>query len=291
MASILGVFAARKNAESTNIKQPLAMISLADAPTARLCCDAGVDAILVGDSLGNVVLGYENTVSVSTEEMRIFTAAVARGAKSSRNPQTPVVADLPFGSYTTIESATRNATELLRAGAHAVKLEGAGKSSLAAVRALCEMGAPVMGHLGFTPQSSLRLGGIVQGKTAEAAEKLLNDARALQDAGCFSIVLEAVTSEAASRITRELEIATIGIGAGTGCEGQVLVWHDLAGMSEGKPFRFVRRFAQTHETLSQAARDYVSAVHSQEFPSEAHGWTMAPDELQKWDTDKNGSDG
>jgi len=278
MPSHLGVFAARKIAN-----EPLAMISLYDAPTARLCCDAGVHAILVGDSLGNVVLGYENTVSVSVEEMRIFTAAVARGAKGSSAPQTPVVADLPFGSYATTESATRNTSELLRAGAHAVKLEGAGPNSLAAVRAVAEMGAPVMGHLGFTPQSALRLGGVVQGKTAGAARKLMDDARALQEAGCFAIVLEAVTSEVAAKITSELEISTIGIGAGAGCDGQVLVWHDLAGLGEEKPFRFVRRFAQAHETLGAAARDYVHAVQSRAFPAEAHGWKMAPDELQKWD--------
>ena len=215
------------------------MVSLYDAPTAEICCEAGVDCLLVGDSLGNVVLGYDDFLSVTMEDVLRHTAAVARGAKKSRRPGVPVVADLPFASYANPEQAAKNGAALVRAGAHGVKLEGAGPSALAAVRTLVEMGAPVVGHLGFTPQSSLRFSGVVQGKTAGAASRLLQEACELEVAGCSALVLEAVPSEVARHITDELSIPTIGVGAGNGCEGQVLVWHDLVGFTPGKPLRFV----------------------------------------------------
>ena len=194
------------------------MVALYDAPSAKICCDAGIDVLLVGDSMGNVVLGYDDTVPVTVDDIRVHTGAVARGAKSSSRPQTPVVADLPFGSYATPELAAHNGALLMRAGAHALKLEGAGEVTICAVRVLAQMGAPVVGHIGYTPQSSLRFEGIVQGKTAVAARELLMQARHLQDAGCCAIVLEAVAEEAAARITQSIEICTIGIGAGAGLQ-------------------------------------------------------------------------
>jgi 3-methyl-2-oxobutanoate hydroxymethyltransferase len=260
----------------------LAMISLYDAPTAALCCDAGVDVILVGDSLGNVVLGLDSTVHVTMEDMLLHTAAVARGVRSSTRPDVPVVGDLPFGAYATIENATKNGADLLRAGAHSVKLEGGGQAALAAIRALDEMGVPVVGHLGYTPQSALRFPSIVQGKTEAAAERLFREARNLEEAGCRAIVLEVVPVEVAERVTRELSIPTIGIGAGVGCDGQVLVWHDLVGLTPGKPLRFVKRYADTHKLLTQAAESFIGEVQSGEFPQPEHGWPMDEEELNRW---------
>lgn len=266
------------------------MISLYDAPTAELCCDAGADCLLVGDSLGNVVLGYDNFISVTMEDMIRHTAAVARGVRGSSRPDVPIVADLPFGSYTTVAEAADNGADLMRAGAHAVKLEGAGPATLEAVRAIVEMGAPVLGHLGFTPQSALRFSGVVQGKTGEAAETLLRDALALEEAGCSAVVLEAVTREVAERITKTLSIPTVGIGAGADCDGQVLVWHDLAGLSKRAPFRFVKRYADARALLAQATRNFVEEVRSGAFPMEEHGWSMSEEELEMWRA-RNGTDG
>lgn len=262
--------------------QSLAVISLYDAPSAQLCCDAGCDAILVGDSMGNAMLGHDSTLPVTMSEMLSHTAAVLRGVKKSTRPQTPVIADLPFGSYATVDLAVQNAGDFMRLGAHCVKLEGAGPNAIAAVEALTEMGVPVMGHLGFTPQLSLALAGVVQGKTAAAADKILADAYRLERAGCFSIVLEAVVSEVAERITRELKLSTIGIGAGGHCDGQVLVWPDLAGMTPGAPFRFVKKFAEAHALLTQAAAEYVREVHSKAFPAAENGWAMSETELANW---------
>ena len=262
--------------------KPVAMISLYDAPTAELCCDAGADCILVGDSLGNVVLGYDNFLSVTMEDMLRHTAAVARGVRKSSRPGVPIVADLPFGSYTTVADATANSAALMRSGAHAVKLEGAGPATLEAVRGIIEMGAPVIGHLGFTPQSALRFSGVVQGKTGEAADGLLRDALALEEAGCSAVVLEAVTREVAESVTKALSVPTVGIGAGGGCDGQVLVWHDLAGLSKGASFRFVKRYAEARELLTEATRDFVEEVRSGAFPKEQHGWSMPETELEGW---------
>ncbi|HEX8833848.1 MAG TPA: 3-methyl-2-oxobutanoate hydroxymethyltransferase [Abditibacteriaceae bacterium] len=267
----------------------IAMISLYDAPTARLCCDAGADILLVGDSMGNVVLGYDNTVPVTMNEILVHTAAVVRGARQSTRPTVPIVADLPFGSYISPTEAAHNAAELVRAGAHGVKLEGAGATALAATRAIVEMGAPVIGHLGFTPQLSAHFGSVVQAKTGDTANKLLDDAHALQEAGCCAIVLEVVPAEVAARATQELQLSTIGIGAGVGCDGQVLVWHDMVGLSGGKPFRFVKRYLDAHEMLIEATRQFVGEVHEQRFPTDEHSWKMSPQELQKWQDETNGS--
>jgi 3-methyl-2-oxobutanoate hydroxymethyltransferase len=275
--SPLKIFAAKQR------QSPIAMVSLYDAPTAALCCEAGVDAILIGDSMGNVILGYDSTVPVDMDDMAHHTAAVARGVKSSARPEVPIVADLPFGSYHGGKSEiAANGARLLRAGAHAVKVEGGNDVTLRAIELLTQMGAPVMGHLGFTPQSVLRFEETVQGKTASNAEQLLREAKRLEEAGCFGVVLEAVTSEVAQRITDEVKMATIGIGAGLGCDGQVLVWHDLAGLLPGKPFRFVKQFAQARALLVDAARAYVDEVHSGNFPAAANGWAMSDEEREKW---------
>lgn len=262
------------------------MISLYDAPTAVLCCEAGADALLVGDSMGNVILGYDNTVSVDIDSIAHHTGAVARGVKSSSRPDVPVIADLPFGSYHGSESEiVANATKLLKAGAIALKLEGAGERALRAIDLLLEMGVPVMGHIGFTPQSVLKFQTTVQGKTASDGQRLFNEALALEKAGCFGVVLEAMTQEVAARITAEVQMATIGIGAGSDCDGQVLVWHDLAGLLPGQPFRFVRQYAKGHQVLLEAARGYVNEVKSKEFPTAENGWKLNEDERKRWENE------
>ncbi len=258
------------------------MISLYDAPTAALSCDVGADVLLVGDSMGNVILGYDSTLPVTMEDITRHTAAVVRGARGSSRPSVPIVADLPFGGYTGVELATRNAAALMRAGAHGVKLEGAGPSVLEAVRALVEMGVPVVGHLGFTPQSALRFESVVQGKTGEAAARLLDGALALEAAGCCAVVLEVVPAEVARRVTEALSISTVGIGAGPGCDAQVLVWHDLVGLTAGPSLRFVKRYADAHTLLKEATGDFVSEVHAGAFPKPEHGWEMDEAELRGW---------
>lgn len=270
MSSPLRVFFDKKSRG-----EKLAMISLYDAPSAKICCENGVDALLVGDSLGNVILGFESTIPVTSEDMIRHTGAVVRGVKSCSRPTTPIVADLPFGSYGDEISAVKNGVALLQAGAHAVKLEGAGSLSLRAIDALVQTGAPIMGHLGFTPQSSLQKNEIVQGKNCESAQKILEDAQKLEDAGCFAIVLETVALEAAAEITNQLSIPTIGIGAGPDCDGQILVWHDLIGWSEHS-FRFVKKFADARGVLSQATKDYIQEVQGSAFPTEDHGWKQTP---------------
>ena len=260
----------------------LAMISVYDAPSAALCCDAGADVLLVGDSMGNVILGHENTIAVTMEDMTRHTAAVARGAAGSSRPQVLVVGDLPFGSYTTVEHATRNAAQLARAGAHGIKLEGGGPGALEAIRAIIEMGLPVVGHLGFTPQSTLRFESVVQGKTSAAAERLAREALALEEAGCCAVVLEVVPGEVARRVTEALSASTIGIGAGPDCDVQVLVWHDLVGLTTDKPLRFVKRYVEAYKLLQGATADFVDEVHAGAFPGPEHGWEMDEAELRRW---------
>ncbi len=266
MASPLRIFYDKKQAA-----QKLAMVSLYDAPSAKMSCNGGADALLIGDSLGNVILGYDSTIPVTMSDMLRHTGAVVRGAKSSERPAVPIVADLPFGSYSDEISAVKNGVALMHEGAHAVKLEGAHPQALRAIEALVQSGVPVMGHLGFTPQSSLQKNTIVQGRDEAGAEALFREGRAVQDAGCFSIVLEMVAQETAAQMTRELAISTIGIGAGLDCDGQVLVWHDLIGLSEHS-FRFAKKFADAQGVLSQATTDYVNEVHNGTFPTEANGW-------------------
>jgi 3-methyl-2-oxobutanoate hydroxymethyltransferase len=259
----------------------LAMVSLYDAPTAALSCDAGADMLLVGDSMGNVVLGYDNTVPVTMDDVIHHTRAVLRGVRASTRPNVPVFADLPFGSYSTVEMAVQNGVALMRAGAHGVKLEGGHETALRAIRVLVESGAPVMGHLGYTPQSALQFESVVQGKTTASALRLLDEAHRLQEAGCCGMVLEVVPNEVAARITQSCRFRPIGIGAGPHCDGQVLVWHDLVGFSSGK-FRFVKRYAGARETLGAATRSFVEEVQVRRFPTTEHGWQMPEAQLPSW---------
>jgi 3-methyl-2-oxobutanoate hydroxymethyltransferase len=237
-----------------------------DYPTARLLDEAGVDILLVGDSLGMVVLGYESTLPVTMEEMLHHTRAVRRGAKRAL-----VVADMPYGSFHASEDETlRNAIRFVKeAGAEAVKIEG-GERRLEIIARLVEAEIPVMGHVGLTPQSLNALGGYrVQGKTRDAAEQVLRDARAVEAAGAFAIVLEAIPRELAARVTEELRIPTIGIGAGPECDGQVLVLHDMLGLTFEPSAKFVRRYANLGETIRRAVQEFCADVLEGRFPNDA----------------------
>jgi 3-methyl-2-oxobutanoate hydroxymethyltransferase len=254
----------------------IVMITAYDAPSARIADAAGVDLILVGDSAAMVVLGHDSTVPATMDEMLMLTRAVTRGAQRPL-----VIADLPFGSYhVSVEQAIESAIRFVKEGqADAVKLEGAGPM-LARVRALTDAGIPVMGHLGLTPQTATMLGGFkAQGRTATKAVQLYDDALALQAAGCFSLVLEAVPSPVAARITEALDIPTIGIGAGPDCDGQVLVWHDLLGLYEGHAPRFVKQYADLAPTIGAAVEQYASEVRDGSFPEEQHTYSMTDEEL------------
>ena len=257
-------------------RQPIAMVTAYDAPSGRLADAAGADIILVGDSAAMTVLGHDSTVPATMDEMIVLTRAVNRGA---RRPL--VVADMPFGSFqVSDEEAMHNAIRFMKeAGADAVKLEGAGRM-LSRVQALVGGGIPVMGHLGLTPQSATMLGGFkAQGRTAEKAVRLYDDALALEAAGCFAIVLEAVPAPVAARITEALAVPTIGIGAGVSCDGQVLVWHDLLGLYEGHAPRFVKQYADLATAIKQAVGTFVDEVRERRFPEEQHTYSMADDEL------------
>jgi 3-methyl-2-oxobutanoate hydroxymethyltransferase len=256
--------------------EKIAMVTAYDYPSARLADAAGVDMILVGDSAAMTVLGYESTVPITVDELIVLTKAVTRGAK-----RPIVVADLPFGSFQVSDGeALANATRFVKeAAADAVKLEGAGQM-LSRVQAIVDAGIPVMGHIGLTPQSATMLGGFkAQGRTAEKAAQLLEDALALQAAGCFSLVLEAVPAPVAARITHALEIPTIGIGAGADCDGQVLVWHDLLGLYEGRAPRFVKRYAELGPEIVKALETFAEEVRNGTFPEEQHTYAMPEEEL------------
>ena len=253
----------------------IAMVTAYDAPGARFAEDAGVDLILVGDSSGMVVHGRESTVAVSLDEIVFMTQWVTRGAKRPL-----VVADMPFGSYqVSDEQAILNAVRFVKeAGADLVKLEGAGPS-LSRVQAIVGAGIPVIGHIGLTPQSATMLGGFkTQGRTAEAANRIVDGAKELQDAGCCSVVLEAVPAPVAARITAELAIPTIGIGAGADCDGQVLVYHDLLGLTEGHLPRFVKRYANLSAEIRDALTAYAEEVRSGAFPEQQHTYAMPEEE-------------
>jgi 3-methyl-2-oxobutanoate hydroxymethyltransferase len=254
----------------------IVMITAYDAPSGRIADDAGVDVILVGDSAAMVVLGHDSTVPATMDELIILTRAVNRGA---RRPL--VVADMPFGSFqVSNEQALENAIRFVKeAGADAVKLEGAGPM-LPRVRALTGAGVPVMGHIGLTPQTATMLGGFkAQGRTAAKAVRLYEDALTLQEAGCFAIVLEAVPAPVAEAITRALEIPTIGIGAGAGCDGQVLVWHDLLGLYEGHAPRFVKQYAELAPLMQRAVSEYAGEVRDGSFPAAQHTYSIPEEEL------------
>jgi len=270
-----GKLAITELAEMKRQGTKIAMVTAYDAAGARLAEAAGLDIVLVGDSAAMVVLGHDSTVPVTMDEMLFMTRAVASAV---RRPI--VVGDMPFGSYqVSDQEAVRNAVRFVKEGrADTVKLEGAGRM-LPRVRAIVESGIPVMGHLGLTPQSATALGGYrAQGRTAARARRMLADALALQEAGCYSLVLEAVPTPVAARITAALEIPTIGIGAGPDCDGQVLVYHDLLGLTEGHTARFVKRYADLATTIREALAAFAADVRTGAYPEERHTYGMPADE-------------
>ena len=265
----------RKKAQN----QPVTMLTAYDYATALAIDRAGIDSILVGDSLGMVVLGYENTLPVTMEDMIHHCQAVARGARYAL-----LIGDMPFMSYqASVNDAVRNAGRFLKEGGmDAVKLEG-GRERLPAIEAIISAGIPVQGHLGLTPQSVHLLGGFrAQGKTAAAASKLIEDAHALQEAGCFSLVLETIPARLARLLSERLEIPTIGIGAGVGCDGQVLVTHDLLGLFDRFTPRFVKKYTDLHTEMAQAFTAYKADVESNTFPAEEHSIEMPEEEWEEF---------
>lgn len=254
----------------------LTMLTAYDYPTALAMDRAGIDTILVGDSLGMVVLGYENTLPVTMDVMLHHCKAVARGAKYAL-----LIGDMPFMSYqASVADAVRNAGRFLQeAGMDAVKLEG-GRERREAVEGIVGAGIPVMGHIGLTPQSVHQLGGFrAQGKSAEAAKRLFEDALILQEAGCFSILLETIPTQLASLMSEKLEIPTIGIGAGVSCDGQVLVTHDLLGLFDRFTPKFVKKYAHLHQEMATAISSYKTDVENGTFPSDEHSFEMTEEEL------------
>jgi 3-methyl-2-oxobutanoate hydroxymethyltransferase len=271
---------ARRRADGA---EPLVMVTAYDAPGARMVADSGADMILVGDSLAMVVLGYDDTLQVTVDDMAHHTAAVARGLSTwkparegARRPL--VVGDLPWLSYHLGPiDAVQNAAALVRAGAQAVKLEG-GAKRVAVIEAIVDAEIPVMGHLGLTPQSVHAMGGFkVQGKETQAALALVQDAKRLEAAGCFALVLEGVPDQVASLVTRSVGIPTIGIGAGAGCDGQVLVFHDLLGLEDRMAPKFVRRYASLRHDAVDALSAFADDVRSGAFPSEAETYHLTDD--------------
>ena len=269
--------------------EPISMLTAYDYPTALAIEHVGIDSILVGDSLGMVVLGYENTLPVTMEDMLHHCRAVARGAKYAM-----LIGDMPFMSYQAeVGNAVANAGRFLQeAGMDAVKLEG-GRERAETVQAIAAAGIPVMGHIGLTPQSVHQFGGFrSQGRTATAAKHLVEDALILQEVGCFSIVLEAVPAQLAELISQKLDIATIGIGAGGGCDGQVLVTHDLLGLFDRFTPKFVKQYAQLHAVMAEALGAYRQDVEAQTFPAEEHSIFMDDaewEELQSLLADTEGA--
>ena len=269
--------------DETNPK--IACLTAYDYPTARLLDDAGVDILLVGDSLGMAVLGYESTIPVTLDEILHHLRAVRRGTHRAL-----LVADMPFGSFhVSVEESIRNAVRLVKeGGAEAVKVEG-GERRIELIARLVEAEIPVMGHVGLTPQSVNAMGGFhVQGKTAEASQQIERDARAVEAAGAFSVVLESVPREVAARITGKLRIPTIGIGAGPDCDGQILVFHDFLGLTTGHVPKFVRRYANLSGEISRAVSEYCQDVRSGRFPSDAESY-HSPQEVREHAPAREGS--
>jgi 3-methyl-2-oxobutanoate hydroxymethyltransferase len=265
-------------AQKKALGEPIAMITAYDHPGAQVAEEAGVDIVLVGDSAAMTVLGYPSTVPVSVEEMLMLTAAVRRGL---RTPM--LVGDLPFGSYeVSDEQAVATAQRFVKeAGCDAVKLERGG-TSVSRARAIVDAGIPVMGHVGLTPQTATALGGYrSQGRTADRALEVAADAIALQEAGCFAVVFEAIPSDLTDELMPRLEIPVIGIGAGPSTDGQVLVMHDLLGIYDGHAARFVKRYESIRERMVAGVRAYAEDVRTRRYPEPEHGYTMAPDELAR----------
>jgi 3-methyl-2-oxobutanoate hydroxymethyltransferase len=265
-------------AEKKTLGEPIAMVTAYDYPSAQAAEEAGVDVVLVGDSGAMTVLGYPSTVPVTLEEMLMLAAAVRRGLK------TPLlVGDLPFGSYeTSNEQAITTAQRFVKeAGCDVVKLERGG-SSVERARAIIDAGIPVMGHVGLTPQTATALGGYrSQGRTAERALQVARDAFALDDAGCFACVFEAIPSEVTELIVPRLRMPVIGIGAGPATNGQVLVFHDLLGIYDGHAARFVKRYEKIRERMIEGVRNFATDVRERRYPEPEHGYEMAPDEVER----------
>ena len=261
--------------------EPIVMITAYDYPSAEIAEDAGVDIVLVGDTAAMVVLGHDATTPVGMEEMVVLTSAVRRGLKTPM-----LVGDMPFGSYeTSNEDAVRNAQRFVKeCGVDAVKLERGG-ASVDRARAIVRSGIPVMGHVGLTPQTATALGGFkAQGKTAEQAEKLVEEALALQSIGCFAIVFEAVPAGVTEAMMQKMEIPVIGIGAGNATDGQVLVWHDLLGIYGGHKPKFVKRFAELRSEMLAGVSAYAQEVRARAFPSEEYSYSIEPEELAEFHT-------
>lgn len=258
--------------------EKITVLTAYDYTMARLLDQTGVEILLVGDSLGMVMLGYDSTIPVTLADILHHTRAVARGTQKAM-----VLADMPFLSYhTSLEESVRNAGILMQqGGAQAVKLEG-GKEIVPVIEKLVISGIPVMGHLGLTPQQVHQMGGYsVQGKSEDTARKIIDDAKAIEAAGVFAVVLECIPYQLAEIVSKELKIPTIGIGAGAGCDGQVLVTHDLLGMYQDLAPKFVKRYGQLGESLKDAVREYISEVKGGVFPAREHSFTMAEDEIKK----------
>lgn len=258
--------------------EKISVLTAYDYSTSLICDRAGVDVLLVGDSAGMVVLGYSSTVPVGMGEMMMFCGAVSRGAKRAM-----IVGDMPFGSYQPNASiAVENAVQLIKAGCDAVKLEG-GSEIIGTMKALVDAGIPVMGHIGLKPQTqSLWEGYRLQGRTKESAMKLIEDAKALEKAGVYSIVLEMVASEVADTITRSVSVPTIGIGSGAGCDGQVLVLHDMLGIYEDIKPKFVKRYAELSMSIFDAVSRYANDIKTGKFPEESNTFHMSSEELERW---------
>jgi 3-methyl-2-oxobutanoate hydroxymethyltransferase len=264
-------------AEKKRLGEPIVMVTAYDYPSARAAEAAGVDIVLVGDSGAMTVLGYDSTVPVSLDELLVLARATRRGL------QTPfLVADLPFGSYeVSDEQAIATAMRFVKeAGADAVKLEGGGPTSVARARAIVNAGIPVMGHVGLTPQTATALGGYrAQGRDATAAVRIAREALALQEAGCFSIVFEAIPSALTEQVMPHMDIVVIGIGAGGATDGQVLVFHDLLGIREGRGARFVQRYADIQDEMNAGVAAYAEDVRARRYPAPEHGYSIDPAEL------------
>lgn len=258
-------------------KEKVAMVTAYDYFNALICDRAGVDGVLIGDSAAMVMLGYHNTAAIGMQEMLVFCGAVTRAVKRAL-----IIGDLPFGSYQcSISDAVYNSVLFIKAGCNAVKIEG-GTEVVPLIRSIITAGIPVMGHIGFTPQtSSLWNNNRLYGKTEKSALKLLEQARELEEAGAFSVVLEMVTDEVATLISENLSIPTIGIGSGLNCDGQVLVLHDLLGLHQGTQFRFVKRYAHLYETIFDAMSLYRKDVKEKKFPQESNSFHMDKNELGK----------
>jgi 3-methyl-2-oxobutanoate hydroxymethyltransferase len=275
-------------AEMKRLGQPIVMVTAYDFPSAQVAEEAGVDIVLVGDSAANTVLGYDSTAPVSLDEMLMLAAAARRGLR------TPLlVGDLPFGSYQrSDEQAVETATRFIKeARCDAVKIEMAGiaggladkRESVSRARAIIAAGIPVMGHVGLTPQSSTALGGHrAQGRTARGAVQVSDDALALQEVGCFAIVFEAIPAAVTETIMQKMSVPVIGIGAGSGTDGQVLVFHDLLGIYAGHSPRFVKRFAEVRQVMVEGVTSYTEAVRNRRFPGEEHCYSIDPDELERF---------